>query len=125
VSPENLCYGMIGTASKTITVPNPVWGVTNVGGNEITIGFQAQLWSGTQLLATGNVDAGLDPGNFKQFTYVRPGDSRLSVFTFLDRVGCYASPTAVGYFVDPAFTVVSDTGGVLAESSETNNTRNY
>jgi hypothetical protein len=125
VSPENLCAGMSGTQSKTITVPNPTWGVSNVGANEIAAAFQAQLRSGTQVLATGNINAGLDRGASQTFTYDRPGDSRLSVFTFLDRVGCYASPTAVGYFVDPSFTVVSDSSGVLTESSETNNSRNY
>ena len=125
VSPENLCYGMSGTQSRTITVPDPIWGVTNIGANEIAAGFQAQLRSGTQILDTRPVQAGLDRGASQTFTYDRPGDSRLSVFTFLDRVGCYASPTAVGYFVDPPFTVISDSGSVLTESSESNNSRTY
>ena len=68
VSPENLCYGMSGTQSRTITVPDPIWGVTNIGANEIAAGFQAQLRSGTQILDTRPVQAGLDRGASQTFT---------------------------------------------------------
>jgi hypothetical protein len=123
-SPENLCQGMSGTQSRTITVANPTWGVTNTGTTVITVAFQAQLSAGGQTIAA-TVPANLAVGASTNFTWDRPGDSRLSVFTFLDQLGCFVSPTAVGFFEDPQITVVVDTQNTVAESKETNNTRIY
>ena len=125
-SPENLCQGMTGTTSRRVTVANPTWGVTNIGGNVIPLGFSAQLRLGTQVVDTGDVPANLAAGASSTFTYVRPGDSLLSVFTFLDQLGCFVSPTAVAFFEDPTFTVIVDPApGSLTESNEGNNSRVY
>ena len=124
-SPENLCQGMIGTQSRQVTVAKPTWGATTSGGNMITLGFRAQLRLGTQVVQTEDVPANLAPSASAIFTYDRPGDSRLSVFTFLDRLGCFVSPTAVAYFEDPAYTVFVDTLSALTESNEGNNSRVY
>jgi hypothetical protein len=123
-SPENLCQGMSGTQSRTIIVPNPTWGATNSGTVIITGAFQAQLSASGQTIVQ-TVPANLAVGASTNFTWDRPGDSRLSVFTFLDAVGCFVSPTAVGFFEDPQITVVVDTGNAIAESKEGNNTRTY
>ncbi|MFL6467006.1 MAG: hypothetical protein ACJ72Z_03520, partial [Pyrinomonadaceae bacterium] len=125
-SPENLCQGMIGTQSRRVTVANPTWGVTNIGGNLIAPGFPAQLLVGTQVMDTGQVQQNLAAGASWSKDYVRPGGSLLSVFTFLDQLGCFVSPTAVAFFEDPTFTVVVDpVPGSLAESNEGNNSRVY
>jgi hypothetical protein len=123
-SPENLCQGMSGTQSRTITVPNPTWGATNAGTVIITGAFQAQLSANGQTIVE-TVPANLAVGASTNFTWDRPGDSRLSVFTFLDAVGCFVSPTAVGFCEDPQITVVVDTGTAIAESKEGNNSRVY
>jgi len=124
-SPENLCQGMFGTESRQVSVANPTWGATNSGGNMISAGFHAELRLGTQVLQPMDVQAGLAPGASSNSTYDRPGDSRLSVFTFLDQLGCFVSPTAVAFFEDPTFTVVVDTTSVLTESIEGNNSKAY
>jgi hypothetical protein len=124
-SPENLCSGLSGTASKIVTIPNPVWGVTNVGTANITTDFQIQLRSGSNTLDTQLITVDLLTGATRDFTFDRPGDSQVRVHTFLTRSGCFISPQADKFFEDPSYTVVVDTTAALAESNESNNNRNY
>ncbi|MGB7070791.1 MAG: hypothetical protein WBD22_14955 [Pyrinomonadaceae bacterium] len=125
--PENLCSGMTGTASRLVTIPDPVWGVSNVGTANITANFQIQLRSGAATLDTQLITTDLLPGATRDFKFDRPGDSQVRVHTFLDRGGCFISPQADKYFEDPSYTVVVDTTGALAETIQrrSNNSRNY
>ena len=125
IDSERYCKGMSGNQSQIITVPNPIWGVSNVGTAAITTTFASQLRRGTQVLATQNV-ATLSPGQTTNFTYVRPS-SRVRVRTFLDRSGCFVSPTSDAYFEDPPYTVVVNTNAAVQEATanRSNNTRNY
>ena len=120
----NLCSGMSGDASRIVTIPNPVWGVSNVGTANIAAAFQAQLRSGNNALDSRTI-ASLNTGATQNFNFTRPGDSQVRVFTFLIRSGCFISPQADKFFEDAPFTVVVDTTGVLAESNEANNSQNY
>ncbi|MGB7070790.1 MAG: hypothetical protein WBD22_14950 [Pyrinomonadaceae bacterium] len=121
----NLCSDLSGNASRLMTIPNPVWGVTNVGTTNIRADIQVQLRSRTVTLATQTITADLSAGTTTQFMYRRPGDSQIRVHTFLDRMGCFMSPQADKYFEDPSYTVVVDAAGALVESSESNNSRSY
>ena len=116
---------MTGTQTRINTIPNPVWGASNVGTADINGAFAAQLRSGTQTLMTETIN-GLNPGETKNFTFTRT-DSRVRVFTFLTRIGCFVSPTAVEFFEDPSFTVVVNTTNTVIEAAvnQSNNSRNY
>jgi hypothetical protein len=120
---QNACSGMSGNQSKIITIPNPIWGASNVGTANVTIGFQSQLRNGTAVLQTGDV-APLNAGATQNFTFTRASSS-VRVFTFLTHLGCFVSPTADQFFEDPPFTVVVNTNGAVADTNTTNNTRNY
>lgn len=122
---SNLCSGMSGDASKLVTIPNPVWGVTNVGTATVTTDFQIQLRSTAGVLDTQAVTIDLLAGASREFNFDRPGDSQVRVFTFLIRSGCFISPQADKFFEDPAFSVAVDTTGALTESNESNNTQNF
>jgi hypothetical protein len=125
-STPGFCSGMTGTQTKVITIPHPVWGVSNVGTANITTPFDSQLRAGNQLLATETITT-LSTGQTRDFTFQRPGDSRVRVFTFLARGGCFISPQADEFFEDPLFTVTVNTNGALVEAqiNQANNTRNY
>ncbi len=125
INSEQFCNGMTGNQSRIITVPNPVWGVSNVGTANITTAFAAQLRSGAAVLATENITQ-LNPGQTRDFTFQRQ-DSRVRVFTFLTRGGCFVSPTADEFFEDSPFTVVVNTNNALTEAAanQNNNSRNY
>jgi hypothetical protein len=126
IDSQRYCNDMSGNQSRIITIPNPVWGVTNVGTASVGTAFASQLRSGAQLLATGNVTA-LNPGQTVDFTFARANGSRVRVSTFLDRVGCFVSPTADAFFEDPPFTVVVNTNGAITENAanQANNSRTY
>ena len=55
---------MTGTQTRINTIPNPVWGASNVGTADINGAFAAQLRSGTQTLMTETIN-GLNPGETK------------------------------------------------------------
>jgi hypothetical protein len=122
---QNACSGMSGNQSKVITIPNPIWGATNVGTADVNTAFAAQLKTGTQVLDTETVP-GLNPGETRNFTFTRQNSS-VRVFTFLTHSGCFVSPTANEFFEDPPFTVVVNTNGAITEAAANtaNNTRNY
>jgi hypothetical protein len=120
---QNACSGMSGNQSKVITIPNPIWGASNVGTANVATGFQSQLRNGGAVLQTGDV-APLNTGATQNFTFTR-ASSTVRVFTFLTHGGCFVSPTANEFFEDPSFTVVVNTNGTVADSNTTNNTRNY
>lgn len=111
--------------SRVIAVANPRWGVSNVGTAGIATPFAAELRSGNQVLDTQTITA-LNPGQTRDFDFRRP-NSRVRVFTFLDRGGCFVSPTASDFFEDPPFTVRVDTNNTLGEAAanQNNNSRNY
>jgi hypothetical protein len=117
---------MTGNQSRIITIPNPVWGISNVGTAGVNTAFASQLRSGTQVLATEVVTT-MNPGQTVDFTFIRPNDSRVRVSTFLNRIGCFISPSFAPFFEDPPFTVVVNTNGVLTEAAanQANNSRNY
>lgn len=119
------CSGMTGDQTKIITIPNPVWGVTNVGTAAINTAFTSQLRSGTQNLDTQNINT-LTPGETRNFTFTRQ-NSTVRVFTFLLHNGCFVSPTADRFFEDPPFTVVVNTNNSVVEAANNqfNNSRNY
>lgn len=126
VDSQQYCKGMSGNQSQIITIPNPVWGVSNVGTAAVNTAFASQLRSGTQVLNTQNVTT-LIPNQTVNFTYERPNNSRLRVRTFTDRSGCFVSPTSDAFFEDPPYTVVVNTNGAVQEAAanQTNNRRNY
>ncbi len=119
------CNGVIAGQSRVITIPNPRWGVSNVGTAGIATSFAAELRSGNQVLDTQTITA-LNPGQTRDFDFRRQ-NSRVRVFTFLDRGGCFVSPTASDFFEDPQFTVRVDTNTTLPEAAanRNNNSRNY
>ena len=120
---QNACSGMSGNQSKIITIPNPIWGASNVGTANVAVAFQSQLRNGAVVLQTGDV-APLNAGATQNFTFTRASSS-VRVFTFLTHLGCFVSPTADQFFEDPPFTVVVNTNGTVADTNTTNNTRNY
>lgn len=125
INAPQFCNGMTGNQTRVITVPNPVWGVSNVGTANITTAFESQLRSGNDILATQTVTT-LNAGQTNNFTFARP-ESRLRVFTFLTRNGCFVAPTATPFFEDPPFTVVVNTNGALTEAAanQANNSRRF
>jgi hypothetical protein len=106
-------------------VQNPIWGVSNVGTAGIATPFPAELRSGAQALSMQTITA-LNPGQTRDFTFPRQNSS-VRVFTFLDRGGCFVSPTADRFFEDPQFTVVVNNNNALTEAAaaQNNNSRNY
>jgi hypothetical protein len=127
-APQNtpgFCNGMSGNQSQIITVPNPVWGVTNVGTENIATAFTVQLKSGNNVLDAQNITS-LNTGQTRDFTFQRQ-NSQVRVFTFANRNGCFISPTADRFFEDQPFTVVVDTNGALPEAAanKANNSRNF
>lgn len=124
-SAQQFCSGMTGNQTRVVTVSNPVWGVSNVGTANVATAFESQLRSGTQVLATETITS-LNTGQTRNFTFTRQ-DSRLRVFTFLTRNGCFVSPTATPFFEDPAFTVVVNTNGTVTEApaNQANNSRSF
>jgi hypothetical protein len=125
INAPQFCSGMIGNQTRVITVPNPVWGVSNVGTANVTTAFESQLRSAVAVLATQTITS-LNAGQTSNFTFTRP-DSRLRVFTFATRNGCFVSPTATPFFEDPAFTVVVNTNAALTEAAanQANNSRRF
>jgi hypothetical protein len=116
-----------GSAAKLVTLPNIVWGVTNVGTAEIGVGFDAQLLANGQVLDTQNVAAGtLHPGATRDFTFHRArNDVRVFRFAPPNQTGCFAKPSDPGFFEDPPLTVRVDIGGTIAGENRGNNSRNY
>ena len=119
------CNGVPVGGSRIIAVPNPIWGVSNVGTAGIATAFPAELRSGAQALSAQTITA-LNPGQTRDFTFARQNSS-VRVFTFLDRGGCFVSPTADRFFEDPPFTVVVNSNNALTEAgaAQNNNSRNY
>ncbi|HLF83668.1 MAG TPA: hypothetical protein VI837_05780 [Blastocatellia bacterium] len=119
------CNGVLAGQSRIIKVPNPKWGVSNVGTAGTATPFPAELRSGAQALSTQTITT-LNPGQTREFTFPRQNSS-VRVFTFLDRGGCFVSLTADRFFEDPPFTVVVNTNNALTEAAAApnNNSRNY
>ena len=119
------CNGVLAGQSRVITIPNPRWGVSNVGTAAVATPFTVELRSGAALLDTQNVTS-LSPGQTRDFDFARQ-NSRVRVFTFLTRGGCFVSTTASDFFEDPPFTVKVDINNALPETAinRNNNNRNY
>jgi hypothetical protein len=125
---DRWCNGMPinQNGSRVITIPNPIWGVSNVGTADINTAFASQLRSGSQILETETVP-GLNPGETRDFTFQRQ-NSTVRVRRFSDQQGCFASPNDTGFFFeDPPFNVRVNTNAALIEATanESNNSRNY
>lgn len=125
---DRFCEGMPinQNDAREITVPDLVWGVSNVGTADINTAFESQLKTGTVVLATESVP-GLNPGETRNFNFRRQ-NSRVRVRRFSDRQGCHVSPNDTAFFFeDPPFTVVVNTNGALTEAAAqtNNNRRNY
>jgi hypothetical protein len=126
IDSQRYCNDMTGQQSKVITVPNPVWGISNVGTAAVTTAVTSQLSTGAQMLSTQTVQS-LNPGQTVDFTFVRPTVSQVRVSTFADRIGCFISPSFPPFFEDPAFTVQVNTNAGAPETAvnQANNSRNY
>jgi hypothetical protein len=113
--------------AQTITLPDLTWGASNVGTGTIGAGFAAQLSTTAGApLQTANVPGGLQPGATQEFQFRRPASQvRVIRFAIPQPQGCFVNPNDAGFFEDPAFTVQVDTTGVVTESNETNNSRNF
>jgi len=125
VDGEN-CNGMTGNQSRIITIPDLIWGVSNVGTATVNVAFASQLKSGAQVLQTQTVP-GLNVGETRNFTFTRQ-NSRVRVSTFVLHIGCFVSPTSDVFFENSPFTVVVNTNGAITTESATNqlnNSRNY
>ncbi len=121
------CEGMTGNQSKSITIPNITWGVTNVGTQNINQPFEIVLKSNGTVLATQTV-TNLNQGVTRDFTFQRER-SQVRVRTRSDRQGCFISPndTEDFYFEDPQFTVEVDNANAIGEATvrRSNNNRNF
>lgn len=124
------CSGISGESQATITIPHPIWGVTNVGSLPVTTAFASQLKSGATVLATQMVPS-LTPGQEAHFTFTRPTGSsegtpvRVTRLNNVSRVGCFLSPELPPYFEDPPLTVTVNSNGAAPEAPDyqVNNSR--
>ena len=104
----------------TITIPNPIWGVVNVGTLPVTTAFASQLKSGNQVLGTENVTA-LNLGQDTRFTFIRPGGAangtpvKVTKLNAVPHIGCFISPQLPPFFQDPPLTVIVNTNGGAGE----------
>lgn len=126
------CGGISGEGQATITIPHPIWGVTNVGSLPVTTAFASQLKSGATVLATQTV-ASLTPGQEARFTFIRPTGSpegtpvKVTRLNNVSRVGCFLSPELSPYFEDPPLTVTVNSNGAAPEAPDyqVNNSRTF
>ena len=117
------------SVAKLITVPDIVWGVSNVGTAEINIGFTAQLGSGDQVLQVGTVAGGtLHPGGTRDFSFRRTRSQiRVIRFAIPNPAGCFVNPRDPDFFEDPPFTVTVDVQNAVPEAAgaRANNRRSF
>ena len=117
------------SAALPITVPDIIWGVSNVGTAAITVAFTSQLSANNVILQTQTTPAStLGPGATQDFRFPRTR-SNVTVIRFAPPIqaGCFVNPNATDFFEDPTFTVKVDVGNVVPESAtnRVNNVRNY
>ncbi len=116
-----------GSAARDIVVPPLDWGVSNAG-TAATGAFTAQLRSGAVVLQTQALAAGTPAvGASTSFAFTRPngGAVRVARFAIPQPQGCFVNLANPGFWEDPPLTVVVDSGGAIAESSEDNNSRTF
>ena len=117
------------SVAKLITVPDIIWGVSNVGTAEINIGFTAQLGSGDQVLQVGTVAGGtLHPGGTRDFSFRRTRSQiRVIRFAIPNPAGCFVNPRDPDFFEDPPFTVTVDVQNAVPEAAgaRANNRRSF
>jgi hypothetical protein len=121
-----------GSASRTITVPNITWGVTNVGSAPNGAAFTSMLSTGTVVLSAPMTAAGaLAPGATVNFAFTRPNSvARVIRFAIPQPQGCFVNPNDQGFWEDPMLTVSVDSvpptpPGAVVESNEDNNRRTF
>ncbi len=119
-----------GSSSRNITVPNPVWGITNAGTAANGAAFTSQLRAGGAVLQTTTTAAGgLAPGATTGLVFIRPNSAaRVIRFAIPQPQGCFVNPADTGFWEDPPLTVVVDAvpaGGAVVESNEANNSRAF
>jgi len=118
-----------GSTSKPITLPDIIWGVSNVGTGEVPVGFASQLSSNNVVLQNQTIAAGtLHPGATQNFPFQRTRSTvRVIRFAAPQQAGCFVNPNDPDFFQDPPFTVRVDVANAAPESAtnRANNTRNY
>lgn len=112
-----------GSASRSIVVPHPVWGITNAGTAANGAAFTSRLRTGTGVLQTTTTAAGgLGAGATTGIVFTRPNSAaRVIRFAIPQPQGCFVNPADSGFWEDPPLIVEVDTGGAVAESNEDNN----
>jgi len=128
-SENSVAIPVTGNISKSITLPDIIWGVSNVGTAEVTVGFASELSSNSVVLQNQPTAAGtLHPGATQNFTFQRARSTvRVIRFAAPQQPGCFVNPSDPNFFQDPPFTVKVDVGNALPESATNrlNNSRNY
>jgi hypothetical protein len=118
-----------GSTAKVITLPEVIWGVSNVGSAEVPVAFVSQLSSNGVVLQNQTIAAGsLHPGATQDFPFQRQR-SQVRVIRFAppNQSGCFVNPNDPGFFQDPPFVVKVDVGNAVPETAanRSNNTRNF
>jgi hypothetical protein len=122
----NLRQPTTGSIAQTITVPDLVWGASNVGTADIGVGFAAQLRTQSEVLQQVTIPSGLATGATREFQFKRPkSTARVIRFAIPNPQGCFVNPNDPGFFEDPPLIVEADSTHVIAESDETNNVRQF
>jgi hypothetical protein len=128
-SENSVAIPATGNTSKSITLPDITWGVSNVGTAEVTVGFASELSSNGVVLQNQQIAAGtLHLGATQNFTFQRTR-SRVRVIRFAapQQPGCFVNPLDPDFFQDPPFTVKVDVNNAVPETATNrlNNSRNY
>jgi len=137
------CSGMsapaTGSVTRTVTVPDVRWGVTNAGTAAVTTAFTARLQSGSTVLHTQTIQS-LTAGQTVWFTYARlrsttevaklglvPTDAQRSLYdaSGSDCVQVSGQATSTDWVDPPLSVVVDPAGSIVAETNKADNTRAY
>jgi hypothetical protein len=118
-----------GSTAKPITLPDLIWGVSNVGTAVVPVAFTSQLSANNIVLQTQTIAVGsLPPGATQEFHFQRQRN-QVTVIRFAppQQAGCFVNPHDPSFFQDPPFVVKVDIGNVVPESATNrfNNTRTY
>lgn len=128
-SENSVAVPATGNTSKLITLPEIIWGVSNVGTAEVPVVFSSQLSANSVVLQSQTIAGGsLHPGATQDFQFQR-ARNRVRVIRFAppQQTGCFVNPNDPDFFQDPPFTVKVDVANAVPESAanRVNNSRNY
>jgi hypothetical protein len=118
-----------GSTARTITLPDLIWGVSNVGTAVVPVAFTSQLSANNIVLDTQTIAAGsLPPAATRDFHFQRQRN-RVTVIRFAppQQAGCFVNPNDPNFFQDPPFVVKVNINNAAPESAanQFNNTRTY